>query len=734
MADRTAQRATGTSERRPPVSPRVQRRAAATRPSPTQALQQRLGNRGTQALISRTLPSVQAATGTAPRNSSVVAEPLAPSIPAQVPVSGAIPFPTPQQEIPPPSSSEVSSTSSTATPQGPSRASGAEGPSASQTALVEDEAVTAEPQDSSRAPGSEASTSQAIVPSTEAQPQSTADPSESPPTTGEPASETEGPEKATKKGDKKEKQGKVDEKADDKKAAVPDARTAIGPAARAVRKRAAGARKHSAPGGLVSSAQDAAKIPETERTRGAARKTVSDLESAKEEASEVKRTEFKKTLTDAIVGATPEPTSESQAERVMKTGATTASQTLRGSLTTERDAAVGPLKTVASTEVSLAEQEPPPQTEVELEQVGDPPAPVSAVSVVPAPLSSEQLDYSSDRASTDQLMMENDVSKEQLAQGNEPAFGPTLESRATAEQHEAQVEARYRQSEANVQVQAQGTAQEALAEGLTGVHGTRAAQIGQVTTQQNATKDKDAIERQRITDTIDSIKNKTKEDVLSILKEMETEATEVFEAGLTLAEKAYEDAFEEAKGGIGAWLKNWGDDWKKHIEQSLSTARAKYLAEVDKAIDLVANCVDNKLEAAKQRVADGRKEVEKFVDDLDASVKKFGEEALEAVSADFDTMLSEIDQRRDGLINKLTQQYKASYERMSAMEERLRSENKSLWERVYDATVGLVKKIIEFKNMLLGVLGKRRRCYWRHHRPSHSVPRQLGVGSHARAE
>src|SRR3970282_1336205 len=69
-------------------------------------------------------------------------------------------------------------------------------------------------------------------------------------------------------------------------------------------------------------------------------------------------------------------------------------------------------------------------------------------------------------------------------------------------------------------------------------------------------------------------------------------------------------------------------------------------------------------------------------------------------------MDSGIDQRRDGLINKLTEQYKASYQRMSAMEEKLREANKSLWQRVYDATVGLVKKIIAFKNMLLGLLGK----------------------------
>ena len=40
------------------------------------------------------------------------------------------------------------------------------------------------------------------------------------------------------------------------------------------------------------------------------------------------------------------------------------------------------------------------------------------------------------------------------------------------------------------------------------------------------------------------------------------------------------------------------------------------------------------------------------------------------------------------------------------MEEELREANKSLWQRVYDATVGLIKKIIAFKDMLLSILAK----------------------------
>ena len=175
---------------------------------------------------------------------------------------------------------------------------------------------------------------------------------------------------------------------------------------------------------------------------------------------------------------------------------------------------------------------------------------------------------------------------------------------------------------------------------------------------------------------------------------------------LARAEKAYDAAFEEAKGGVGTWLTTWGSDWDDLITRALATARAEYMRQVDIAIDEVADLVDKKLSEAKGCVAAGRREVDQLVDGLDKHLRQAGEAARDAVSGDFDAMAAQIDEHRDALVSKLAQQYKESYERMSAREEELREANKSLWQRVYDATVGLVKKIIEFKNMLLSALSR----------------------------
>src|SRR6266404_5821603 len=491
-------------------------------------------------------------------------------------------------------------------------------------------------------------------------------------------------------------------------AAAPSSHEAIAPAVAAVHHRAAQARANRPAGVAVDSAQAAAITSKTEQKRTAATQTVTNLGTATDKTKPVPRDEFKKKLKEAIEASTPKPTTESQADKLMKTGAADARATMSGQLTSERDAATGPLKSQsqAASDVSPSSQPAPTEAALQPEQTGAPPAPVSSASVAPAPLPPERLDYSSDREPTDRAMAENNVTKEQLAKGNEPAFGQTLQARTSVEQHEAGAEARYRQSEAKVQDHAKHASQAELAKGLGGIQGSRLLHVGRVVGQQVGTTTKNALERQRITDTINGIRDQTRSKVAEILSTMENEAARIFEAGLLRAEQAYKDTFEEEKGGVGTWLTTWGDDWEKLIESSLGKARIKYLQEVDAAVDQVVVLVDDKLAAAKVCVAGGRKQVDDFRNGLDHSVQHFADEAMQAVSADFDAMGEEIDQHRDALVDKLAQQYKSSYERMSAMEERLREENKSLWQRIYDATVGLIKKIIAFKDMLLGILAK----------------------------
>jgi hypothetical protein len=457
----------------------------------------------------------------------------------------------------------------------------------------------------------------------------------------------------------------------------------------------------------VSVAEAAGTNPSKAAARAADGETVANVMAATQKSDEVTptfKTKLHDTLNHAIDSNMKQPTTKEAADAVMTEGARRANDSLGAQLTSSRAAATGPVQQAVDhpVESPTAGADPVLKTE----QAGPPPAPVPAAPAVPAPLAAERLDMSSDRAPTEQLMAKNDIDQKQLEEGNDPAFGPTLTAREQAEKHEGRVESRYRTSESAERASANVAVQTALATGVAGIHTARSTRVGKVGEQQVATKDQNLAEKNAVTQKIADIKKHTLEEIEKTLAGLEERATQIFEEGLRRAEDLYNDAFSEAKGGIGTWLTTWGDDWDKHIEAALRTAKAAYRAEVDRAIDRVADFVEERLTAAKRCVSEGLHQIETFVSGLSGSVKEYAQAALKEVSGDFEQMVADIDTRADKLVDKLTEQYRASYQRMEAMEEKLREENKSLWRRVYDATVGLIEKIIAFKDMLLGILGR----------------------------
>jgi len=479
---------------------------------------------------------------------------------------------------------------------------------------------------------------------------------------------------------------------------------ALAPSIAAIHTAAAAQKTHRPGAAVIASAQAAAVEPVTEQRRAAAVQTIGRLDQV--EPAAMARDSIRATLRAAIAGATPAPKTEADAEKLISGGAKEASEALRGQLADARATADGPLKGAAASEVAPASQPVSGAPSLALEAAPPPPAVPDAAFAVPGPAPAGRPDCSAHEAEASRPLVEGGVSEAQLARGREPAFRLALDARAKAGAHSHGVGARYRKIESGIREQTLGMAQRALASDLGGMHAVRGTRGALVGAHQLAAKARDAAARQQITARIAQTKDRTRADVDRILEPLEKEASTCFEAGLQRAEEAYAAAFSEARGGFGAWLSTWGEAWRSHIEAALASARGVYMQHVDAAIEAVARYVDEQLARARRRVQEGRKEVERDIGGLDANLRQFGAEALEAVSAEFDAMAGQIDARRDGLVDRLAQQYKSSLERMDSAEQGLRDENRGLWERAHAATLGVVEQVLAFKAMLLGVLAE----------------------------
>ena len=446
----------------------------------------------------------------------------------------------------------------------------------------------------------------------------------------------------------------------------------------------------------------------TEQRTIAATKTVTQLSDARNTTKPFDSKAFKDRLSSVINEDMTRARTKEEAEKAMNQGAANASATLGQGLKQESDAAAGglPAATDQKNDASADKQNVPDAPALQPEAAGSAPATVDSKPAVPPPLPGQQLDFSADRGPTDQAMAENQVTTEQMQEGNDPAFGPVLSERANAERHEAEAAGSYRKDEAKIRADATARAQGAVRTGLSGMHGVRERELGKVAGQQHGVHATDTLRRTQIMTRITEIKRQAQADVEGILKEMEREASRIFTAGLQRASDRYEAEFSDVKGGAKNWLLNWGDDWKELIERALASARGIYRVLVSMTIDEVATYVERQITAAKKRATLGEQQANEVVDSLGGEMSEFAAQAREAIATDFGALQGQIDERCEALINRLSQQLKASYDKMKAREEELREANKSLWERVYDATVGAIKKIIEFKNLLFSVLAK----------------------------
>ena len=91
---------------------------------------------------------------------------------------------------------------------------------------------------------------------------------------------------------------------------------------------------------------------------------------------------------------------------------------------------------------------------------------------------------------------------------------------------------------------------------------------------------------------------------------------------------------------------------------------------------------------------------------LPADLQKVGKEAEGKLDQQFDQLSSEVDNKQASLVDSLADKYVSSRDQLDSRIEELKAANKGLVDKALDAVVGVIKTILQLKDMLLGVLSK----------------------------
>jgi len=249
------------------------------------------------------------------------------------------------------------------------------------------------------------------------------------------------------------------------------------------------------------------------------------------------------------------------------------------------------------------------------------------------------------------------------------------------------------------------------------MHGDRAQLLAQVTGAQEQAKSQDEQKRAEVANNIQQIYGKTKTSVEARLTQLDTDVQQAFAKGADDAKKVFEDyvdsrmeAYKEERYsgvlGWGRWLKDKIAGMPSEVNVFYSQGRELYIARMDAVIDQVVGIVETGLAEAKAVVAQGRQEIQGYVASLPQSLQAVGQEAASGIQDQFNELEQSVDDKQNELIDTLAQQYNEKLQQVDADIEQRQAANQGLVQQAYNAVAGVIKKILQLKEMLVSALGR----------------------------
>ncbi|AZA97327.1 phage tail protein [Chryseobacterium shandongense] len=318
----------------------------------------------------------------------------------------------------------------------------------------------------------------------------------------------------------------------------------------------------------------------------------------------------------------------------------------------------------------------------------------------------------------DSEMKAHGVTDQMLAKSNEPSFTEALDEKNKAKTESAAATEKFRKTENTELSKTRDQAQSQAVHHITGMHNARKGGLNHAHGEQKNTANKDSQKRKEIADRINSIYNSSKTEVDTILNNLDKTVASRFDAGSKEAKKAFEDhvdkkmtAYKEKRYGR-SWLswkniKRVGDaiaGLPKEVNAFFVSGKEEYIKTMDRYIDEIAGHVTTQLNAAKARIAKGKKDVQTYVNSLSPSLRKIGKEAIADIQSKFNALEDSVNSKKDALIDVLAKKYADNIAGIDARIEELKAQNSGLVSKALNALSGVFAVIIEIKNTLTNLL------------------------------
>jgi len=482
-------------------------------------------------------------------------------------------------------------------------------------------------------------------------------------------------------------------------------------------------KQHEASSKATNDAQAAAPSPSNERQSMAQASQVNFMGA--QEAGMFKKEDFKALLSEKIHNIEL-PANEKEADEFEKhNNINEVNQKAVGDVKKEKDVAANKIASATAAKPDIASQPHRVVAKMPTQNVGKAPSIPNAAKAMPVKRTAASVEQpiKEQTASIDSEMKANGVTDKMLANSNEPSFTDALDQKNKAKTQSVEATQQFRNNESKELSKTRTDAQAQAASHISGMHGARKGGLGNVHGDQKQTSAKDSQKRKEIADHINGIYVSSKDDVNGILKNLDTSVAKKFDDGSREAKKAFEDHVEKemsaykrrrygetyAKHGAlvtaGQWLLDKLTSLPDEVNQYFESGKELYIRIMDGHVDKIAGHVTIQLNAAKTRIAKGKKDVQTYVDSLSPSIRKIGKDAIADIQSKFNALEESVNSKKDALIDVLAKKYADNIASIDTRIADLKAQNSGLINQALDVLkTSVFAIIIEIKNTLTNLL------------------------------
>ncbi|MCH2045804.1 MAG: hypothetical protein MK212_16930, partial [Saprospiraceae bacterium] len=371
--------------------------------------------------------------------------------------------------------------------------------------------------------------------------------------------------------------------------------------------------------------------------------------------------------------------------------------------------------------------------------LGKKPKDLDTDKAMPKPVESNQVEEPLDKEmeDSDQYMEEHHMDDDMLRNSNEPSFTKLASDRDNAKVKTEEYKATYRQEEQQRIDAAKSGADKESEDQFQAIRDSRVNSLwGSVFGMQQGGAQEHSGEHQRISKEINAIYKNTQKDVQDRLERLDAEVKVKFMSATRNANQAFDTYVKEE---MGLYLhKRYGSDesifslkgvgerlaggvtavydsvagMPKEVNDFFVEGRERYMNSMDRSLTHISEYVAQELNTAKARIAQGRQEVNDYVETLPNNLRSIGRDIAKDIQSKFDDLEQTVADKQNELIDYLANEYSAAVEELDAKIETYKMITGGLWGMIKDGLGKVWEVIKEGYDTLTGLLKKAGDLIW----------------------